>query len=71
MTDLSDEIRRFRKDRLRDIDWERDHERRHRHHHHHHLPRRLPGPWDDERITEREVIYDSHGPVREVRGYLR
>lgn len=68
LTELSNDIKRYRKDRVREIEWERDvtedwERRRHRHHHHH-----GPGPWDEERVVEREVIYDDRRPVR---GYLR
>ncbi|OIW30566.1 hypothetical protein CONLIGDRAFT_283852 [Coniochaeta ligniaria NRRL 30616] len=68
---LSDRIRRARKDRLREIEWERDYRDGwdtdyHRHSHRHHSG---AGYEDErERITEREVIYDSGRPVR---GYLR
>lgn len=73
MTELSTDIRRSRKERVRDIQWERefrddfrdDWGRRHHHHHHHDRPSRK---WDDERVREREVIYDSRGPAR---GYIR
>lgn len=60
LVEMSDDIKRYRKDRVREIQWERDWrddwDRRHRHHHHHHHP------WDDERVREREVIYDSRRP---------
>ncbi|KAM5348788.1 hypothetical protein ACJ41O_008611 [Fusarium nematophilum] len=61
LVDISDEIRRARKQRARELEWEREYQEdwertRHRHH----------GPrWDE--ITEREVVYDSRPP----RGYLR
>lgn len=62
LVELSDEIRRFRKERVREIrwesDWRDDWERRHRHQ----LPQRSE-VWDDERWKEREVIYDSRRPV--------
>lgn len=63
LVDISDEIRRSRKQRARELEYERefqfDYERdRHRHSHSH--PR-----WDD--VTERETFYDSRPP----RGYLR
>ncbi|KAI1120384.1 hypothetical protein F5Y10DRAFT_273114 [Nemania abortiva] len=55
LVDLSKQIRRARRRRAREYE-EHDHfERRHRSHHRH-------APWDaaeDERIVEREVIYDS------------
>lgn len=70
LVELSEDIRRYRKDRVREIQWERDvtedwERRRHRHHHHHHHP--PPPGWDNERVVEREVIYDDRRPVR---GYL-
>jgi len=59
LVELSDEIRRFRKDRVREIQYERDWrdewDRRHRHRH-------RPEPWDSERVREREVVYDSRRP---------
>ena len=60
---MSDNIRRRRKDRVREIQWEREYRdewERERHHHHHHSHSRHRRPkWDeDERIVEREVIYD-------------
>ncbi|KAB5559891.1 hypothetical protein GE09DRAFT_1114870 [Coniochaeta sp. 2T2.1] len=67
---LSDRIRRARKDRVREIEWDRDYRDDnwetdyHRHKHRHYSG----GGYEDERITEREVIYDSGRPVR---GYLR
>lgn len=67
---LSDRIRRARRERVRELEWERTDYRDewdtdyHRHSHRHHSG----GGYDDERVTEREVIYDSGRPVR---GYLR
>ncbi|KAI8627890.1 hypothetical protein F5Y19DRAFT_157781 [Xylariaceae sp. FL1651] len=59
LTNLSDDIRRARRHRARELE-ERDYygsyERRHR--------LRRPVPWDkidDERIVEREIVYDSSG----------
>jgi hypothetical protein len=71
LVEMSKDIRRRRKERVRDIQWEReiqdDWERsRHRHHHDHHHDHHLH-PWDNERVVEREVIYDDRRPVR---GYL-
>jgi len=66
---MSDEIRRVRKDRIREIQWERDYRDRHRHPHHHHPhhPHR-PHRWDnEERVTiERDVVYSDR-----PRGYIR
>lgn len=66
LVNLSDSIRRARRRRAREIEWERDErdrwERRHRH--------RTSIGWDkydDERIVEREVVYDRQAPIR---GYL-
>jgi len=64
---LSDRIRRARKDRIREIEWERDYrddwESDYRRHGHGHR-----GGYEDERIRETEVIYDSGRPAR---GYIR
>ncbi|KAI0012006.1 hypothetical protein F4779DRAFT_119280 [Xylariaceae sp. FL0662B] len=65
LVNLSDDIRRARRHRAREIEWEREYrdwDRRHRH--------RRSGAWDkidDERIVERDVIYDRPAP----RGYIR
>lgn len=79
LTELSDTIRRARKERVRDIQWERDwrdeweqpfrrhhHDRHHDRHHDHWRSSREE--WDDERVREREVIYDSRRPAG---GYMR
>ncbi|KAL7620946.1 hypothetical protein AAE478_008257 [Parahypoxylon ruwenzoriense] len=65
LVNMSDEIRRTRRRRAHEIEWEREHrdsrDRRHRH--------RWSLNWDkidDERVVEREVIYD-----RPTRGYAR
>ncbi|KAK6860007.1 hypothetical protein PG995_003643 [Apiospora arundinis] len=64
LVSISDQIRRARRERAREIEWERESrdrwERRHRH-------RRSMGKFDDERIVEHEVVYDR----QPVRGYLR
>ncbi|WYZ39117.1 hypothetical protein EsH8_III_001031 [Colletotrichum jinshuiense] len=58
---VSDDIRRFRKERVREHerdyydDWDR------RSHHHHRHP---SSKYEDERIYEREVVYDSQRPRR-------
>ncbi|KAH8661937.1 hypothetical protein BX600DRAFT_437371 [Xylariales sp. PMI_506] len=63
LVNLSDVIRRSRRQRAHEIEYERETrerwDRRHRH-------RRSIG-WDDERVVEHEVIYDR----KPVRGYLR
>ncbi|KHO00213.1 uncharacterized protein MAM_02136 [Metarhizium album ARSEF 1941] len=64
LTELTERIRRHRR-YYKEVGWERDHRddwhryRRHRRPHY---------EWDDERVREREVIYDSRGPAR---GYFR
>ena len=75
MVQLSDQIRRarlphghtheVRYEREYRSDWEREGRPHHyhRHHHHHHRPH---SKYEDERVVEREVIYDSAG-----RGYFR
>ena len=64
LVDISDEIRRSRKQRARELEYEReyqlDYERDRTTRSHHHHPR-----WDE--VTERETFYDSRPP----RGYLR
>lgn len=67
LTELSAEIRCSRRDRVREIEFERDFRDDYRYdfdrRHHLRRPR-----WDDERVREHEFIYDSRtGP----RGYLR
>lgn len=65
LVNVSDSIRRARRERAREIEWEREArdrwERRHRH-------RRSIGwdKYDDERIVEHEIIYDR----KPLRGYL-
>jgi len=66
LTELSERIRCARK--THEIRWERDYYdewdhpyRRHHHENHHHHRHR---GWDDERVREREVIYDSRRPAR-------
>ncbi len=74
---LSDQIRRARKGRARDIQWEQEwrtewerdnhdrHRRRHRHRHGHSIDR-----FQEERTVEREreVVVDHRGAMR---GYMR
>ncbi|KAI1766798.1 hypothetical protein GGR53DRAFT_190721 [Hypoxylon sp. FL1150] len=53
LTNLSDDIRRARRRRAQEIEWEREWDRRHRN--------RRSLNWDkmdDERVVEREVVYD-------------
>ncbi|CAM1506369.1 Fc.00g060100.m01.CDS01 [Cosmosporella sp. VM-42] len=64
LVDISDEIRRARKHRAREIEYEREYRddwERSRHRHHGGAPK-----WDE--VVEREVVYDSSRPSR---GYLR
>ncbi|GKT92498.1 conserved glutamic acid rich protein [Colletotrichum tofieldiae] len=63
LVQVSDDIRRFRKDRVREYEreWVHDDWDRRSHHHHH---RRGPSKYDDERVYEREVVYDSQRPRR-------
>lgn len=64
LTELTEGIRRAKRHRKWDregrdeYDWDRWY-------HDHHLRR---PQWDDERVRETEVIYDTRGPTR---GYLR
>jgi len=63
LVELTEDIRRERQDRLREIQWEREREERER------QPKMLPAPpipapprsKYDERIYEREYIYDRDG----------
>ncbi|KAI3544874.1 hypothetical protein CSPX01_05393 [Colletotrichum filicis] len=64
LVQVSDDIRRFRKQRVREYEREWVHDdwdRRSSHHHHHRGP---SSKYDDERIYEREVVYDSQRPRR-------
>ncbi|KAL8814950.1 MAG: hypothetical protein Q9191_008501, partial [Dirinaria sp. TL-2023a] len=55
LVDLSEDIKRGRRDRIREMQWERERP----------PPRKqLALPWDEERIVEREVIYDGPPPRR-------
>ncbi|KAH8885785.1 hypothetical protein GQ53DRAFT_354255 [Thozetella sp. PMI_491] len=79
LVQLSDQIRRERKERVREIQWEKEwrdewerdhhnrHRRRHRHRHSHSHDR-----WEEERMVERErereVVVDHRGPTR---AYIR
>ncbi|KAK3987421.1 hypothetical protein QBC44DRAFT_119466 [Cladorrhinum sp. PSN332] len=59
---VSDRIRLSRKDRAREIEWEqswRDEWNR-GHHHHAHYQSGSRSRYDDERVVEREIVYDSH-----------
>ncbi|KAK3330579.1 hypothetical protein B0H66DRAFT_68374 [Apodospora peruviana] len=73
LVQLSEDIRRARKERAREIQWERewreewDRDRYHNHHHHHHSKHRHSvDRYEDERITETEVVYDTR-PSRTYR----
>lgn len=71
LTELSDSIRRARKDRVREIQWERDTrdewEYPFRRHHHDYYYDHWDRVWDEERVRERDVIYDSRRPARYMR----
>lgn len=69
LVDHSERIRAARKDRAREIQWEREwrDDWDHRNHHHHHKHRISVDRLDDERIVEREVVYDSRHPGRGYR----
>ncbi|KAG6056075.1 hypothetical protein E4U17_002500 [Claviceps sp. LM77 group G4] len=71
LTELSSRIRRRRR-RYVEADREREYMedwyRRHPRDHYEQRPRRYDYEWDDERVREREVIYDSRGSGR---GYMR
>lgn len=69
LTELSADIRRSRKNRVRELEWEREFRDDYRHDwdRRQHQSRRPPR-WDNERVREHEVIYDSRGPAR---GYIR
>ncbi|PHH60737.1 hypothetical protein CDD82_2240 [Ophiocordyceps australis] len=75
LTERSESIRRARKDRVREIQWERDwrdewerpFRRQHYRDHHDHW-RSSREEWDDERIRERDVVFDNRRPTY---GYLR
>ncbi|KAL2883980.1 hypothetical protein CSAL01_04220 [Colletotrichum salicis] len=58
LVQVSDDIRRFRKQRVREYEreWVHDDWDRRSHHHHHRGP---SSKYDDERVYEREVVYDS------------
>lgn len=67
---LSDRIRRERKDRVREIEWERDVYRDSdwdRDYRDRHRGRHGGGGYDREREFETEVVFDNRPP----RGYLR
>ncbi|KAK2589402.1 hypothetical protein QQS21_012922 [Conoideocrella luteorostrata] len=74
LTELSARIRRHRrryKEAERERDYMDDWYRRSHRHYHDHRPHHRQGydwEWDDERVRETEVIYDSRGPAR---GYYR
>ena len=73
LVQLSDSIRRARKERAKEIQWEREWrnewEREHRHSHSHSNHRhKHRHSRSIDRVEEREVIYDSG---TRVRGYLR
>ncbi|KAK4239171.1 hypothetical protein C8A03DRAFT_43189 [Achaetomium macrosporum] len=68
LVQLSDRIRAARKERAREIAWEREwrDDWEHRNHHHHRRSR-YSVDYDDERVVEREIIYDSRHPGKSYR----
>jgi hypothetical protein len=57
LVELTEDIKRDRRERIREIQIERDIAERRR------QPLALPAPpWDEERVVEREIIYDR-GPL--------
>jgi hypothetical protein len=68
LVQLSDRIRAARKERAREIAYERDwrEDYNHRDHHHHHR-HRYSVDYEDERVVEREVHYESRHPGRGYR----
>jgi len=68
LVNLSDRIRAARKERAREIayerDWREDWDHRNHHHHHRH---RYSVDYEDERVVEREVHYESRHPGKGYR----
>lgn len=62
LVDLSEDLKRDRRERIREIEWEQRQPPPPK-------PRlALPGrPWDEERIVEREVVYEGTPPPRRYR----
>lgn len=54
LVELSEDIRRDRRERIRQIQWERERLN----------DRRDCRPWDEQRVVEREVIYEGRRPTR-------
>ena len=54
LVELSEDIRRDRRQRIREIQWERERLN----------DRRDRRPWDEERVVEREIIYEGRKPGR-------
>ncbi|KAK4692169.1 hypothetical protein P7C71_g4981, partial [Lecanoromycetidae sp. Uapishka_2] len=62
LVELTEDIKRDRRERIREIQAEREFAERRR------QPLALPAPgWDEERVVEREVIYDRGPPPRRYR----
>jgi hypothetical protein len=58
LVEISEDLRRGRRERIRELEWERQHDA---------TPERprlaLPAQaWDEERVIEREIIYDRAPP---------
>lgn len=68
---LSDRIRAARRERARELaydrEWRDDWDHQHRGHHHHHRHRYSVDFVDDERVVEREVVFDSRHPSKGYR----
>ncbi|KAK3902298.1 hypothetical protein C8A05DRAFT_34023, partial [Staphylotrichum tortipilum] len=69
LVNLSDRIRAARRERARDIAYEREwrDDWDHRGHHHHHRHRYEVDLVDDDRVVEREVHWESRHPGRGYR----
>lgn len=67
LTELTEDIRRHREDRVRELEWDRESRRQHHHQHHaHHYHTHPYEQWDEEHVREREIIYENGRPVREI-----
>lgn len=59
LVEITEDIKRDRRERIREIQAEREFAERRR------QPLALPAPpWDEERVVEREIIYDRAPPPR-------
>lgn len=69
LVELSEHIRKERQNRIREIAWER--ERKEEYERREAKERRRMGEYENERIIEREIIYDEGGHRYRPRGYIR